>query len=70
MVQGVNARAMFVCAGLPEEGGSVSSPDEVFQIGHFRSSSYASQHSKISGQRALTSPCCRKRAKHEGNKHK
>lgn len=57
-----------MCAGLPEEGGSVSSPDEVFQIGHFRSSSYASQHSKISGQRALTSSC--KRAKHEGNKHK
>lgn len=40
-------------AGLPEEGASVSSPDEVFHTGHFRSSSYASQHSKISGQRAF-----------------
>ncbi|XP_071760366.1 early estrogen-induced gene 1 protein-like isoform X1 [Centroberyx gerrardi] len=37
-------------SGLPEEGDqTVSSPDEVFQIGHFRNSSYASQHSKISG---------------------
>ncbi|XP_042252202.1 protein FAM102A-like [Thunnus maccoyii] len=36
-------------SGLPEEGESVSSPDEVFHTGHFRSSSYASQHSKISG---------------------
>ncbi|KAG8010975.1 hypothetical protein GBF38_019909, partial [Nibea albiflora] len=35
-------------SGLPEEGESVSSPDEVFHTGHFRSSSYASQHSKIS----------------------
>uniref|UniRef100_A0A669BTV3 Estrogen-induced osteoclastogenesis regulator 1b n=1 Tax=Oreochromis niloticus TaxID=8128 RepID=A0A669BTV3_ORENI len=53
----VNARAVFVCAGLPEEGGSVSSPDEVFQIGHFRSSSYASQHSKISGYSTGHSRC-------------
>uniref|UniRef100_A0A673B0C7 Protein FAM102A-like n=1 Tax=Sphaeramia orbicularis TaxID=375764 RepID=A0A673B0C7_9TELE len=36
-------------SGLPEEGESVSSPDEVFHTGHVRSSSYASQHSKISG---------------------
>ncbi|KAA8584676.1 hypothetical protein FQN60_008461 [Etheostoma spectabile] len=35
-------------SGLPEEGESVSSQDEVFHTGHFRSSSYASQHSKIS----------------------
>lgn len=33
------------------EGESVSSPDEVFHTGHFRSSSYASQHSKISDQK-------------------
>ncbi|KAM9820087.1 early estrogen-induced gene 1 protein-like [Neosynchiropus ocellatus] len=32
--------------GLPEEG---DGPDDVFHNGHFRSSSYASQHSKISG---------------------
>ncbi|KAM8873288.1 early estrogen-induced gene 1 protein-like [Synchiropus picturatus] len=32
--------------GLPEEG---DGPDDVFHSGHFRSSSYASQHSKISG---------------------
>uniref|UniRef100_A0A3B4F163 Protein FAM102A-like n=1 Tax=Pundamilia nyererei TaxID=303518 RepID=A0A3B4F163_9CICH len=44
-------------SGLPEEGGSVSSPDEVFQIGHFRSSSYASQHSKISGYSTGHSRC-------------
>ncbi|KAM3599600.1 uncharacterized protein V6R79_008332 [Siganus canaliculatus] len=36
-------------SGLPEEGESVSSPDDVFLNGHVRSSSYASQHSKISG---------------------
>lgn len=35
--------------GLLEEGESVSTPEEVFHTGHFRSSSYASQHSKISG---------------------
>ncbi|XP_037607823.1 protein FAM102A isoform X1 [Sebastes umbrosus] len=39
-------------SGLPEDGDGASSPDEVFQTGHFRSSSYASQHSRISGQRA------------------
>ncbi|XP_062269033.1 protein FAM102A [Platichthys flesus] len=33
-------------SGLPEEGGG---PDDVFHSGHFRSSSYASQHSRISG---------------------
>ncbi|KAM7393381.1 hypothetical protein PAMA_008168 [Pampus argenteus] len=48
-----SVRSSGVCAGLPEEGESVSSPDEVFHTGHFRSSSYASQHSKISGQRAF-----------------
>ncbi|KAM9841459.1 early estrogen-induced gene 1 protein-like [Aulostomus maculatus] len=36
-------------SGLPEEGDSVCTPDDVFHSGHFRSSSYASQHSKISG---------------------
>uniref|UniRef100_A0A3Q3K0H9 C2 NT-type domain-containing protein n=1 Tax=Monopterus albus TaxID=43700 RepID=A0A3Q3K0H9_MONAL len=40
-------------SGLPEEKVSVSSRDEVFQAGHFRSSSYASQHSKISGWRVF-----------------
>ncbi|XP_030599200.1 protein FAM102A-like isoform X2 [Archocentrus centrarchus] len=44
-------------SGLPEEGGSVSSPDEVFQFGHFRSSSYASQHSRISGYSTGHSRC-------------
>uniref|UniRef100_A0A668B051 Estrogen-induced osteoclastogenesis regulator 1b n=1 Tax=Myripristis murdjan TaxID=586833 RepID=A0A668B051_9TELE len=40
----------LLSSGLPEEGEqTVSSPDEVFHIGHFRNSSYASQHSKISG---------------------
>ncbi|XP_050928680.1 protein FAM102A isoform X3 [Lates calcarifer] len=43
--------------GLPEEGESVSSPDEVFHTGHFRSSSYASQHSKISGYSTGHSRC-------------
>lgn len=41
---------LWCSAGLPEEGGSVSSQEEVFNTGHVRSSSYASQHSKISGQ--------------------
>ncbi|XP_031143194.1 protein FAM102A [Sander lucioperca] len=44
-------------SGLPEEGESVSSPDEVFHSGHFRSSSYASQHSKISGYSTAHSRC-------------
>uniref|UniRef100_A0A3Q4G9E9 Estrogen-induced osteoclastogenesis regulator 1b n=1 Tax=Neolamprologus brichardi TaxID=32507 RepID=A0A3Q4G9E9_NEOBR len=44
-------------SGKTLEGGSVSSPDEVFQIGHFRSSSYASQHSKISGYSTGHSRC-------------
>ncbi|TKS84059.1 Protein FAM102A [Collichthys lucidus] len=44
-------------SGLPEEGESVSSPDEVFHTGHFRSSSYASQHSKISGYSTAHSRC-------------
>lgn len=40
----------LLSSGLSEEGDqTVSSPDEVFHIGHFRNSSYASQHSKISG---------------------
>ncbi|XP_026195308.1 protein fam102ab isoform X2 [Anabas testudineus] len=43
--------------GLPEEGASVSSPDEVFHTGHFRSASYASQHSKISGYSTGHSRC-------------
>lgn len=43
-----------VCsAGLPEEGESVSSSDQVFHTGHFCSSSYVNQHSKISGRRAF-----------------
>ncbi|XP_061836635.1 early estrogen-induced gene 1 protein-like [Nerophis lumbriciformis] len=37
-------------SGLPEEEEGVSNPDEsVFHAGHFRSSSFASQHSKLSG---------------------
>ncbi|KAG7235550.1 hypothetical protein INR49_002597 [Caranx melampygus] len=44
-------------SGLPEEGESVSSPDEVFHTGHFRNSSYASQHSKISGYSTGHSRC-------------
>ncbi|XP_034751422.1 protein FAM102A [Etheostoma cragini] len=44
-------------SGLPEEGESVSSQDEVFHTGHFRSSSYASQHSKISGYSTAHSRC-------------
>lgn len=44
-------------SGLPEEGESVSSPDDVFHTGHFRSSSYASQHSKISGYSTAHSRC-------------
>ncbi|XP_068608858.1 early estrogen-induced gene 1 protein-like [Brachionichthys hirsutus] len=43
--------------GLSEESESVSSPDEVFHTGHFRSSSYASQHSKISGYCTAHSRC-------------
>ncbi|XP_044029752.1 protein FAM102A-like isoform X2 [Siniperca chuatsi] len=42
-------------SGLPEEGESVYSPDEVFHTGHFRSSSYASQHSKISAHSRCSS---------------
>ncbi|KAM8827957.1 early estrogen-induced gene 1 protein-like [Spinachia spinachia] len=44
-------------SGLPEEGGSVSSPDEVFHTDHFRSSSSASQNSKISGYSTAHSRC-------------
>ncbi|XP_028273226.1 protein FAM102A-like [Parambassis ranga] len=44
-------------SGLPEEGESLSSPDDVFHTGHFRSSSYASQHSKISGYSSGHSRC-------------
>ncbi|XP_051794219.1 protein FAM102A-like [Acanthochromis polyacanthus] len=44
-------------SGLPEEAESVSSPEEVFHTGHFRSSSYASQHSKISGYSTSHSRC-------------
>uniref|UniRef100_A0A3B4YL94 Estrogen-induced osteoclastogenesis regulator 1b n=1 Tax=Seriola lalandi dorsalis TaxID=1841481 RepID=A0A3B4YL94_SERLL len=44
-------------SGLPEEGESVSSPEEVFHTGHFRSASYASQHSKISGYSTGHSRC-------------
>uniref|UniRef100_A0AAQ5Y9E1 C2 NT-type domain-containing protein n=1 Tax=Amphiprion ocellaris TaxID=80972 RepID=A0AAQ5Y9E1_AMPOC len=44
-------------SGLPEEVESVSSPEEVFHTGHFRSSSYASQHSKISGYSTSHSRC-------------
>ncbi|XP_061656358.1 protein FAM102A [Phyllopteryx taeniolatus] len=36
-------------SGLPDEGGDVFNQDEVFHTGHFRNSSFASQHSKISG---------------------
>lgn len=43
--------------GLPEEAECVSSPEEVFHTGHFRSSSYASQHSKISGYSTSHSRC-------------
>uniref|UniRef100_A0A671Y9E1 Estrogen-induced osteoclastogenesis regulator 1b n=1 Tax=Sparus aurata TaxID=8175 RepID=A0A671Y9E1_SPAAU len=48
---------LLCSTGLPEEGESVSSPDEVFHTGHFRSSSYASQHSKISGYSTAHSRC-------------
>ncbi|XP_045923160.1 protein FAM102A [Micropterus dolomieu] len=44
-------------SGLPEEGESVFSPDEVFHTGHFRSSSIASQQSKISGYSTAHSRC-------------
>ncbi|XP_068561808.1 early estrogen-induced gene 1 protein isoform X2 [Cebidichthys violaceus] len=44
-------------SGLLEEGGGASSPDEVFHTGHFRSSSYASQHSQISGYSTAHSRC-------------
>ncbi|XP_054468347.1 early estrogen-induced gene 1 protein-like [Anoplopoma fimbria] len=44
-------------SGLPEEGEGVSSPDEALHTGHIRSSSYASQHSKISGYSTAHS-CC------------
>ncbi|XP_040054083.1 early estrogen-induced gene 1 protein [Gasterosteus aculeatus] len=44
-------------SGLPEEGRSVCSPDEVFHTAHFRSSSSASQHSKISGYSTAHSRC-------------
>ncbi|XP_037835331.1 protein FAM102A isoform X2 [Kryptolebias marmoratus] len=43
--------------GLPEHGESVSSQDDVFRSGHVRSSSYASQHSKISGYSSGQSRC-------------
>uniref|UniRef100_A0AAQ5XT83 C2 NT-type domain-containing protein n=1 Tax=Amphiprion ocellaris TaxID=80972 RepID=A0AAQ5XT83_AMPOC len=49
--------SVCVFAGLPEEVESVSSPEEVFHTGHFRSSSYASQHSKISGYSTSHSRC-------------
>uniref|UniRef100_A0A7N6AWR8 C2 NT-type domain-containing protein n=1 Tax=Anabas testudineus TaxID=64144 RepID=A0A7N6AWR8_ANATE len=57
---GVSVCIYRVCvlpSGLPEEGASVSSPDEVFHTGHFRSASYASQHSKISGYSTGHSRC-------------
>uniref|UniRef100_A0A3Q4AL41 Uncharacterized protein n=1 Tax=Mola mola TaxID=94237 RepID=A0A3Q4AL41_MOLML len=44
-------------SGLSEEGEFVSRPDEVFHTGHFCSSSYASQHSKISGYHTAPSRC-------------
>uniref|UniRef100_A0A3Q1I8Z7 C2 NT-type domain-containing protein n=1 Tax=Anabas testudineus TaxID=64144 RepID=A0A3Q1I8Z7_ANATE len=50
-------RVCVLPSGLPEEGASVSSPDEVFHTGHFRSASYASQHSKISGYSTGHSRC-------------
>uniref|UniRef100_A0A668AQY8 Estrogen-induced osteoclastogenesis regulator 1b n=1 Tax=Myripristis murdjan TaxID=586833 RepID=A0A668AQY8_9TELE len=50
ILQSCHELLCVLAAGLPEEGEqTVSSPDEVFHIGHFRNSSYASQHSKISG---------------------
>ncbi|XP_061657964.1 early estrogen-induced gene 1 protein-like isoform X2 [Syngnathoides biaculeatus] len=36
-------------SGLPDEGGNVFMQDEVFHSGHFRNSSFAIQHSRISG---------------------
>ncbi|KAK5901302.1 hypothetical protein CgunFtcFv8_026190 [Champsocephalus gunnari] len=42
-------------SGLPEEGECVS--EEVFHTGHIRSSSQASQHSKISGYSTAHSRC-------------
>ncbi|XP_077478707.1 early estrogen-induced gene 1 protein-like [Stigmatopora argus] len=36
-------------SGLPDEGSNVPNQDEIFHSGHFRNSSFASQHSKISG---------------------
>ncbi|XP_077353381.1 early estrogen-induced gene 1 protein-like [Festucalex cinctus] len=36
-------------SGQPDDGGNVANHDEVFHTGHFRNSSFASQHSKISG---------------------
>uniref|UniRef100_A0A8C5HX19 C2 NT-type domain-containing protein n=1 Tax=Gouania willdenowi TaxID=441366 RepID=A0A8C5HX19_GOUWI len=44
-------------SGQFEDGECVSSPDEIFHIGHFRTSSYASQHSKISGYSTGHSRC-------------
>nr|XP_015829884.2 early estrogen-induced gene 1 protein [Nothobranchius furzeri] len=43
--------------GLPEHGESISNPDEIFCPGHIRRSSYASQHSKISGYSTGPSRC-------------
>ncbi|XP_077594126.1 early estrogen-induced gene 1 protein-like [Stigmatopora nigra] len=36
-------------SGLSEEGSNIPNQDEMFHTGHFRNSSFASQHSKISG---------------------
>lgn len=53
MVQNIDHVFMYVCVhlGLPEVlDENLSSPDEVFHTGHSRNSSYASQHSKVSGE--------------------
>lgn len=43
--------------GVPEEPDqNLSSPEEVFHSGHSRNSSYASQQSKISGERLPALP--------------
>nr|XP_014342303.1 PREDICTED: protein FAM102A isoform X1 [Latimeria chalumnae] len=50
-VRHIKSRASMVSSGLVEEmDQNPSSPDEVFHSGHSRNSSYASQHSRVSGK--------------------
>ncbi|XP_068191323.1 early estrogen-induced gene 1 protein isoform X2 [Antennarius striatus] len=52
VVVGVSVKprqSSVLSSGRPEDGDSLSGPEDVFHSGHVRSSSYASQHSRMSG---------------------